>query len=1147
MKTTLSTISNVLSRSLLRCALVLTGALLATPVAEALPLSTYAPASVLSQGRWVKVSVEQTGVYALSRATLQRMGFANPERVRIYGYGAEQIDQVLSAEKFVDDLPQVQSTINSRGAVVFYAKGPETWRTQQQRYVRRTSFYTTRSYYFVTEVPDSVHAREIKPNGHPGETAQMSVFTERLQHESRLDTPGEAGAELVGEDFRLTPSRTFSFRLPDRAEGSQAKLECSFVTRTYNRSSTVKLTSGSTDIGSFNVGASVNEGSYFGTEGIGRFLFEPTAEKTDITLKHESTVTVNNAWLNYLNINYERILRLPSTGALEFRLSSTQGCLGGVGDAGVTVWDVTNPSEITCLQTSEATDGKVGWVNSYTGNREYVAFSGNANLPEPRIEGNVANQNLHALGGTNMIIVTLPQWSSQAQRIAEIHRNEAFDPLEVEVVDAQQIYNEFGSGAPDPGALRRFFKMVYDRGNADGKPLRYVLLMGRTTYDNSHCTEAVKALGYPTLPSHYPTGMGASLSDQIGYPNDDLLAMLEDRGGWDIGYDKLSVAIGRMPVRSLDEATQAVDKLSDYVNKSRNNPWRNRMLILADDGDNGVHMNQSNTMEAEINPDDKANFLIDHIYIDAYQRQGSTYPQAHEAMFRTLDEGVMFWLYMGHANPREWTADGQLTFNDINSLYLKNVPAVFAGTCEFLRWDSKTISGAEIMFHERFGGAIAMISAARPVYIAYNGPYAAALGRAFARRDANGLVPRIGDYFRWAANDLQNRDGSPMSDTNRLRYVLMGDPALKLVMPDNYVSLETVNNTPVTDDGEQVVIPALSRPRIQGSVTDPAGNIIADFNGTMQLTIYDAETSITTLGNGKDGEPVTYDEHGSKLFTGVVPVTNGRFDATVAMPAEISENFRPATINFYAYDPTNARHAAGIDKRVYVYGFDSEAPADTIAPKIDALYLNFNDFANGGTVNTSPTLIADVSDDTGINISSAGIGHQMTVQLDGKRSYNVASGFTPAADGSPAGQVVFPLENLTPGNHSLSFRVWDTSGNSAQREIDFFVDPKSSPKLYDVYTDANPASTVANFFITTDRPAQLVTVTVTVYNLLGHPLWSKTMRGVNDMFTTTPLQWNLCDSSGRRVQRGIYLYRASITDNGETFDTGSRRIAVTGQ
>ena len=73
----------------------------------------------------------------------------------------------------------------------------------------------------------------------------------------------------------------------------------------------------------------------------------------------------------------------------------------------------------------------------------------------------------------------------------------------------------------------------------------------------------------------------------------------------------------------------------------------------------------------------------------------------------------------------------------------------------------------------------------------------------------------------------------------------------------------------------------------------------------------------------------------------------------------------------------------------------------------------------------------------------------------------------------------------------------------------------------------------------------MVTVSVTVYNLLGHPLWTRTVTGVNDMFTTTPVTWNLCDSAGRRVPRGIYLYRATITDNGETFDTGSRRIAVT--
>ncbi len=1121
--------------------------------ASAFSLDTYATNSVLAEGRWVKISVDQSGVYALTRSALRNMGFNDPQRVRIYGYGARQIADRLTIQNYVDDLPAVQSIVNAQGSVIFYAQGPDYWsNTASNKYDKILNLYSTRGYYFVTEIDaanDSLPVPQPTTAGRAGNIGEISVVTGRIHHEQSLATPGESGAELVGEDFRLTPTRKFAFNLPDRdASSPQVMVECSFVAKTFSRSSTVEVSAGSSS-STFSVGPTANDDSYYGNHTTARYGFDVSGDKIDVTLKHNSPVTVHGAWLNYLTINYQRKLVLSSDTPIAFGSNKTEHVLGGA-NSGTQIWDVTNPQYVVSMDCGEVVDGKIAWINSYTGHREYVIFNPDGRLPEPTIEGSVKNQNLHALQQADMVIITLPAWRSQAERIATLHREDSLDPLNVEVVDAQNIYNEFGSGAADPGAIRRFFKMLYDRSAAQSRPLRYALIMARYSYDNTGSTDAFRQLGIQIIPSWYNTGISGALNDKIGYGSDDILAMLDDGSGFDISRDKVSIAIGRMPVRSLEEATSDVDKLYDYVKNSRNTTWRNQMLFLVDDGDNGTHMKQANDMCAGINPEGAPNFVINKVFMDAYEREGSSYPQARQSMFRYLDEGSMFWVYLGHANNHQWTHDGQLTFTDINSLYLKHLPALFAGTCEFARWDSNTESGAEIMFHERYGGVIAMITATRPVYISDNGMFSAALGRALGSRDEQGRFWRMGDLYRLTKNDIREINNEPTADTNRLRYVLIGDPALRLAMPDNYVQLESINGQFLStdDDAEQVVIPALGRPRLSGSITDPNGNILEDFNGTLQVTIFDAEKSTTSKGWGEDGAQVTFDEHGSKLYTGIISVTNGRFDHSIAMPAEIADNFRPALASFYAYDKDTQRHAAGVSSAFYVYGLDESATADTIAPVIENIYLNSEDFVSGGTVNSSPTLIVHVRDDVGINISSAGIGHQMTVQLDGNRSYNtVADYFTPASDGTPSGQVVFPIENLMNGNHTLSFRVWDTSGNSARSDIDFFVDCKSTPKLYDIYSDANPASTSANFYLTTDRPDQMVTVTVTVYNLLGHPLWTKTVRGLNDMFTTTPVNWNLCDSVGRRVSRGIYLYRATITDNGETYDTGSRRIAVTAQ
>ena len=197
-------------------------------------------------------------------------------------------------------------------------------------------------------------------------------------------------------------------------------------------------------------------------------------------------------------------------------------------------------------------------------------------------------------------------------------------------------------------------------------------------------------------------------------------------------------------------------------------------------------------------------------------------------------------------------------------------------------------------------------------------------------------------------------------------------------------------------------------------------------------------------------------------------------------------------------------------------------------------------------VNPSPMLIAEISDDRAINLSESGLGHSMTLQLDGKKYLDdVAQFYTPNTDGTPSGTINNPLSDLVPGPHELTLRIWDTSNNPATASLQFNVGADVAPKMFDVYSDANPATTSANFYVVPDRPDQLATVTITVYNLLGKPLWSQTTTGMSDMFRSTPVTWNLCDASGRRVGRGIYLYRATIKCDGESYETESRRIAVT--
>ncbi len=334
---------------------------------------------------------------------------------------------------------------------------------------------------------------------------------------------------------------------------------------------------------------------------------------------------------------------------------------------------------------------------------------------------------------------------------------------------------------------------------------------------------------------------------------------------------------------------------------------------------------------------------------------------------------------------------------------------------------------------------------------------------------------------------------------------------------------------------------------IAGHIENPDGTPVSGFNGRLVATIYDAEQSVTTQGYGA-GQPTTFDQQGGRLVVGNTDVKDGRFILPVNMPSEVVNNYRNAAINLYAYDD-EGNEAVGINRDFYVYGTDFDAEPDVVPPSIDAFYINHPSFVSGDEVNNSPMVIAEISDDRAINLSTAGVGHQMGLYLDnGSKSYtDVADYFTPYTNGVLGGTIAYPIERLPVGAHTLRLRVWDTAPNSAEATVDFFVAKEITPTIYDVYTDCNPASVEANFYVSHDRPDRALTVTIEVFDMMGRRLWQATQQGRSDMFQSQPITWDLTDYGGHRVGRGIYLYRATVSDDnsGEKTSTASRRLAVT--
>lgn len=1114
--------------------------------ASALSPGSYAPRSVLADGHWVRIAVERSGMVALSASDLRKWGFSDPSSVRVYGYGGARIPDRLDLSTYIDDLPQTPSAVTAEG-LVFYAQGPESYSVSLTgRITHSLNPFSSYGYYFLSDYGDTPRIEPPVEGLTPtGDGATSGIAT--LFHELEEASLGQSGHALFGEDMRYTRTRTFSFSLPGRVAGSEVWIQTTFGASLGSGGTLSVGVNGSEDTNPTRLPAAAAH--TYGNVTTTTRTVVPEGENLQVKLMLEAGGTVGAARVDAIDINYIRQLALPASGILDFRLSGSEGRITG-GNADLRVWDVTDPKAICEMDLRRSGGGEASWRSPYGGNRRYIAWTPTAQGFTPVVSAEtVANQNLHgSLSGDalpDMVIIAPAAFREQAERIADMHRSDPVDPLAVATVDPRQVYNEFGSGSADVNALRRMLKMVYDRGVAAGRPLRFALLLGRATHDNRCLTQPMQALNQIQLPTWQSD---ESMSVYDSYTSDDILMMLADGSGSRLSSDAYSIAVGRIPAGTVSTLASYIDKMQAYSKVRDDRGWKNRILMVADDGNGGSHMDQSEKQAAAIlGSDGGSRMLLVKDYIDAFDIVGGEATGARERQMRTLDDGAVWWNFIGHAGTNFLTGDNMLTLTDINSLYLRRLPFMYAATCSFARWDAVEPSGTEGLAFNPSGGVIAAISATREVYIEQNGYFSEAIGAEAFRRRPDGLLPTVGEFFQAAKNRLSSPGGSV--NDNKLRYVLLGDPAMRLAVPSSSVEITAIDGVPADGSAEEPpVVKARQQFKVTGRVTGPDGSPLDSFNGFVGMNLFDAEFSTTSKGrktvNDGEGRQVTFEEQGSRLFAGRDSVVAGRFTLSVAMPEQVADNYRPAAISLYAVG-TDGTEATGLNRNFYVYGYDETAEADNEPPVIEYLYLNHPSFSDGDAVNPSPMFIARVSDNVGINLSAAGVGRQMTLQFDGSTVYNdLAQYFTPATDGSNGGTLAYPLSGLAEGHHDLLFRVYDTSGNSARATLSMAVANGLAPKLFEVFSDANPARTEANFFLRHDRPDATLTATIAIYDLLGHMVWTATATDRSDMFLSAPIRWDLRDMGGHRVGRGIYVYRVTARSPEGATQSVSGKIAV---
>lgn len=1101
--------------------------------------------SVLSSGVWYKLAISSTGMHKLTYSDLVSMGLdisnINPKNIRIYHNGGGVLPKI-NKDYYPDDLYEIpifvsgedDGVFNTSDYIIFYAVGPVVWKYYKTMgyYGHVKNPYTDYTYVFLTvgDEPGRRIQTETAPQGDA--TATVVDFIDYKVIDVDDVNINNMGCTWFFDKFDLALQRDYEFSFSNLNTAKNAKISVSMASK--NASSAAMMLKYDDKTIYTKTFENENPQNYARWDTACKRSFAVKGSPIKITAKYSRSVASSVAWMDYISINVWRNLimtgdvmafRNPECGVaeaiFEYNLRNASNTLQ--------IWNVTDPINPAILNTSVSSSVMTFKVYGDV-NNQFVAFNGNS-FNKPTFVGQVANQNLHAMRDVDYLIITHPNFQSQAERLKEIHSR--LDDLSIEIVQPQDIYNEFSCGAMDVAGIRNFVKMLYNN-DGDGQGLKYVLLFG----DASYAYKNPEVCLVPTWESFNSCNIGSVVTDDFYVCFDDHEGDME-AGSNSPGASMIDIPIGRMPVSTLEMATDVIDKIEAYLgeNSKAMNNWRNVVTLMCDD-ESSEFISTSEYIANHISSWG-GDVIVDKIYLDAYNQvataSGQRCPEMNEAVTNRIERGTLVINYHGHGGEIGLADERVLTIDDVLSWQnLPMFPLFVTATCEFGRHDDHTRrSAAEITFTAKKGGAIAMITTSR-----ITGGSASLLYRTYERmfKMQNGEYPTMGEIFYAAKQDKAK---------NTKVFVLLGDPALRLAYPKYNVVLTQINGAPASPINDTIcrndTLKALSVIELRGEVQDNFGELMNDFNGFVRVSVYDKENTYRTKGD-KGYPQFDFKLRNSLLFDGTAKVESGEFVIEFTIPKDINYAYGKGLISFYA---TNYQvDANGMYGNVVVGGYNEMALPDVEGP--DArIFIDDTLFVSGGITNENPLLYAVLKDEHGINTTGAGIGHDITATLSGatNKSYNLNAYYENFEDSNNGGTIAYRMYGLNEGKHCLNFRVWDIYNNSTNVSIEFTVVKSSNMTVENVYNAPNPMTNHTKFFFEHNQKGDMGVV-INIYNINGQLV--KTIRDNRNGTSTRiePIVWDGTSDNGVLLPAGVYIYNVTLTNSNGEKRTGYSKLVI---
>jgi hypothetical protein len=1056
--------------------------------------------TTFSQSYRFTAGVTEPGVYKLSADQARKLGFESLEEVALYGYPG-MLPQVLDSAQLQ---PQEIPTWLFENQLFFYLAGPHSSEFTKEGELSYSHHLYTDTLRYVLGKKSGPRRMEAK-SGTATTASTLPIWYQLLAVKEEKINLLNSGRSWYSLPIRQGQSLTINFG-KNAGAADPWLLHARLMSQSYSPSSIRVWTD---------------------AEQLEEVIFSPISNSTyaikgDEVRIHKTFIPKGDR-LNQLRFSFQGV----GSGHLDAALvgipftNSTlkEGLFFGKKEnpialeTGLQTWEVSDFYQPIRYTQGKSALGKK-WVLFFPKNAKEL---GNFKAITPKST---------KPNSPKLMVITVPQLKQVAQQFQEFKASQG---IPTQVVFTSEIYDWMGYGNPDVSAIRNYIAQEYHQ----GKQLANVLFLGKGTFDYKK-----KLGGRPNLVPIYTSR--SSLDPLTTYSSDDYFGILDwGSGEWEeskSGDALLRIGVGRVPAITFAEAKSWLEKSSNYEKQGDAFP-SSTITFLADDGDNGVHMRDSEVHAAYLEKN-LPFYRSQKLYLDRFEqtktggRQES--PAAKKAILESLNSGTLLLNYVGHGNETTLTAEEIFKVQDLeNWPNQAQLPLWFTATCEFGRHDSPFVrSAAEELLFATSKGAIGLLATGRPVFSSVNFTINEAFIQALAAAGKMGTVD-LGSLYRQTKNKSLN------GSYNR-NFSLMGDPSLRLALPEASIRIEKL--VALTNQTAVDTLSNLTPMKLTAAVIDPLTQaFLSSIQGNFRLEIWGQASPSKTLGD--ENSSFEFSEESQRLFSGEGTVRNGKIESNFILPEGLGSSPEKIQLRIQVWDKEKKVQAAGV--LPLPFKNQKKEDLDQNGPQITA-EIDGKGIANIPPISsTQVKVLLTFRDPSGLNSSALLPDKLMQLRINQGPPQQIYQAYQALEGNFEKGTAQVLLTGLKEGKNTVEVLAWDNFGNKGIYSFSLEVQNSTQLQVISHQIYPNPSETTASIRFQHNRPQETLQATWTVYSTQGQVLFSEKRRFVNADEKIGDWIWIFFQSKTKYPAKGTYIYNLTLqSESSQEVDSVSGKLVI---